>query len=189
MSSSTLSARLSHGRRFTPGSIDDSDRPGPGDLPRQASPPGGVVLRLRADALSRDEYHAAAEATLDPCACRGQFRHDAPARCPMPGRRVTTGHPVVRVAVRSGGDEPSARNERSATLLLVSRMRSATLSRIHAAAVGAADSASVRVSALSRAASRDEIAALLGLVVVGPPNVLNGFTNTPGQLRLTAPRG
>jgi hypothetical protein len=32
--------------------------------------------------LSRDEYHAAAEATLDPCACGGQFRYDAPARCP-----------------------------------------------------------------------------------------------------------
>ena len=31
--------------------------------------------------LSRDEYHAAAEATLDPCACGGQFRYDAPARC------------------------------------------------------------------------------------------------------------
>jgi hypothetical protein len=32
--------------------------------------------------LSRDEYHAAAEATLEPCACGGRFRYDAPARCP-----------------------------------------------------------------------------------------------------------
>jgi hypothetical protein len=32
--------------------------------------------------LTRDEYHAAAEATLDPCACGGRFRYDAPARCP-----------------------------------------------------------------------------------------------------------
>ena len=32
--------------------------------------------------LTRDEYRAAAEATLDPCACGGRFRYDAPARCP-----------------------------------------------------------------------------------------------------------
>ena len=32
--------------------------------------------------LSRDEYRAAAEATLDPCPCGGRFRYDAPARCP-----------------------------------------------------------------------------------------------------------
>jgi hypothetical protein len=32
--------------------------------------------------LTRDEYHAAAEGTLDPCACGGRFRYDAPARCP-----------------------------------------------------------------------------------------------------------
>ena len=32
--------------------------------------------------LSRDEYHAAAEATLEPCLCGGRFRYDAPARCP-----------------------------------------------------------------------------------------------------------
>lgn len=35
--------------------------------------------------LSRDEYHAAAEATLDPCPCGGRFRYDAPARCPTCG--------------------------------------------------------------------------------------------------------
>ena len=33
--------------------------------------------------LSRDEYHAAVEATLDPCDCGGRFRYDAPARCPQ----------------------------------------------------------------------------------------------------------
>ncbi len=32
--------------------------------------------------LSRDEYHAAAEATLDPCSCGGRFTYGAPARCP-----------------------------------------------------------------------------------------------------------
>ena len=32
--------------------------------------------------LSRDEYHAAAEATLDPCDCGGRFKYDAPLRCP-----------------------------------------------------------------------------------------------------------
>ena len=32
--------------------------------------------------LTRDEYHAAAEASFDPCACGGRFRYDAPPRCP-----------------------------------------------------------------------------------------------------------
>jgi hypothetical protein len=32
--------------------------------------------------LSRDEYHAAAEDTLDPCPCGGRFRYSAPSRCP-----------------------------------------------------------------------------------------------------------
>jgi hypothetical protein len=32
--------------------------------------------------LSRDEYHAAAEATFDPCPCGGRFRYGAPPRCP-----------------------------------------------------------------------------------------------------------
>jgi hypothetical protein len=32
--------------------------------------------------LTRDEYHSAAEATLDACACGGRFAYDAPARCP-----------------------------------------------------------------------------------------------------------
>jgi hypothetical protein len=34
------------------------------------------------EALTREEYHAAAEATLDPCTCGGRFRYEAPARCP-----------------------------------------------------------------------------------------------------------
>lgn len=32
--------------------------------------------------LSRDEYHAAAEATLHACPCGGHIRYDAPPRCP-----------------------------------------------------------------------------------------------------------
>ncbi len=32
--------------------------------------------------ITRDEYHAAAEATLPPCSCGGRFRYDAPPRCP-----------------------------------------------------------------------------------------------------------
>jgi hypothetical protein len=33
--------------------------------------------------LNTAEYHAAAEATLDPCSCGGRFRYDSPARCPQ----------------------------------------------------------------------------------------------------------
>jgi hypothetical protein len=40
--------------------------------------------------LTRDEYHAAAEATLEPCPCGGTFTYDAPARCP--GCRSTEAH-------------------------------------------------------------------------------------------------
>ena len=36
----------------------------------------------RGQPLTRDEYHAAAEATLERCDCGGRFRYDAPARCP-----------------------------------------------------------------------------------------------------------
>ena len=32
--------------------------------------------------LAREEYQAAAEATLESCECGGRFRYDAPARCP-----------------------------------------------------------------------------------------------------------
>ena len=32
--------------------------------------------------VSRRDYHAAAEATLDLCPCGGRFSYDAPARCP-----------------------------------------------------------------------------------------------------------
>ena len=33
-------------------------------------------------ALTGAEYQAGAEATLDPCACGGTYRYDAPPRCP-----------------------------------------------------------------------------------------------------------
>jgi hypothetical protein len=39
--------------------------------------------------LTRAEYHAAAESTLEPCACGGRFRYRAPSRCP--GCRSTVG--------------------------------------------------------------------------------------------------
>jgi hypothetical protein len=32
--------------------------------------------------ITRDEYHAMAEATLGACACGGSFRYAAPPRCP-----------------------------------------------------------------------------------------------------------
>jgi hypothetical protein len=32
--------------------------------------------------IGRDEYHLLAESTLEPCACGGHFRYDAPPRCP-----------------------------------------------------------------------------------------------------------
>ena len=32
--------------------------------------------------IGRAEYHALAEATLEPCTCGGRFRYDAPPRCP-----------------------------------------------------------------------------------------------------------
>ena len=38
--------------------------------------------KFRGEPLSRDEYHAAAEATIAPCSCGGRFTYDAPARCP-----------------------------------------------------------------------------------------------------------
>jgi hypothetical protein len=51
-----------------------------------------AVARMRLDqqikatfqgpVLTRDEYHAAAEATLDRCSCGGRFTYDAPPRCP-----------------------------------------------------------------------------------------------------------
>ena len=40
--------------------------------------------------LSRDEYHAAAEATFDPCACGGRFLYGAPPRCPTCGSTSET---------------------------------------------------------------------------------------------------
>lgn len=32
--------------------------------------------------LTEEAYHAAAEASLEPCACGGRFRYNAPSRCP-----------------------------------------------------------------------------------------------------------
>ena len=36
----------------------------------------------RGEPLTRDQYHDAAETTLDACTCGGRFRYDAPGRCP-----------------------------------------------------------------------------------------------------------
>ncbi len=56
--------------------------PGPYALSRMA-----MDRRIQAEypgkPLTRDEYHAAAVATLEACACGGTFRYDAPARCPQ----------------------------------------------------------------------------------------------------------
>jgi hypothetical protein len=46
----------------------------------------GLDRRIKAEyqgaPIDRAEYHRLAEATLEPCACGGRFRYDAPARCP-----------------------------------------------------------------------------------------------------------
>ena len=41
-----------------------------------------IQHEYQGEPLTRDEYHAAAEATLGACACGGRFTYDAPARCP-----------------------------------------------------------------------------------------------------------
>ena len=41
-----------------------------------------IQQEFEGKALSRDEYHAAAEQTLGNCDCGGTFRYDAPPRCP-----------------------------------------------------------------------------------------------------------
>lgn len=41
-----------------------------------------IQREYRGEPLTRSEYHAAAEATLEPCTCGGTFRYDAEARCP-----------------------------------------------------------------------------------------------------------
>jgi hypothetical protein len=41
-----------------------------------------IQLEYPGEPLTRSAYHAAAEATLDPCPCGGRFRYKAPARCP-----------------------------------------------------------------------------------------------------------
>ena len=41
-----------------------------------------IQLEYPGEPLDRDGYHAAVEATLEPCACGGRFRYGAPPRCP-----------------------------------------------------------------------------------------------------------
>ena len=41
-----------------------------------------IQREYKGQPLTRDEYHAAAQATLGDCACGGRFRYDAPGRCP-----------------------------------------------------------------------------------------------------------
>ena len=41
-----------------------------------------IQLEYPGAPLTRAEYHAAAEATLDRCSCGGRFRYDAATRCP-----------------------------------------------------------------------------------------------------------
>ena len=41
-----------------------------------------IQREYKGQPLTRDEYHAGAEATLGACACGGRFTYDAPARCP-----------------------------------------------------------------------------------------------------------
>jgi hypothetical protein len=58
--------------------------PGPYAVSR-AKMDGRIQREYPGEPLSHDEYHAAAEATLDPCPCGGRFRYDAPPRCPTCG--------------------------------------------------------------------------------------------------------
>jgi hypothetical protein len=55
--------------------------PGPYAVARSAMD-RRIKLEYPGEPLTRDEYHAAVEATLEPCGCGGRFRYDAPARCP-----------------------------------------------------------------------------------------------------------
>jgi hypothetical protein len=41
-----------------------------------------IQAEYAGEPIDREEYHALAEGTLEPCACGGRFRYDAPARCP-----------------------------------------------------------------------------------------------------------
>jgi hypothetical protein len=55
--------------------------PGPYAVTRSAMD-RRIQAEFPGEPLTRDEYHAAAEATLEACACGGRFTYDAPARCP-----------------------------------------------------------------------------------------------------------
>ena len=55
--------------------------PGPYAVARAATD-RRIQAEYPGEPLTRGEYHAAAEATLDACECGGRFTYDAPARCP-----------------------------------------------------------------------------------------------------------
>jgi hypothetical protein len=55
--------------------------PGPYAISRSAMD-RRIKETYEGEPLSRDEYHAAAEATLEGCECGGRFAYGAPARCP-----------------------------------------------------------------------------------------------------------
>jgi hypothetical protein len=55
--------------------------PGPYAVTRMAMD-RRIQAEFPGEPLTRDEYRAAAEATLGACACGGSFRYDAPTRCP-----------------------------------------------------------------------------------------------------------
>jgi hypothetical protein len=41
-----------------------------------------IQAEYEGEPIGRDEYHALAEASLEPCHCGGRFRYDAEPRCP-----------------------------------------------------------------------------------------------------------
>lgn len=55
--------------------------PGPYAVAR-ASMDRRIQAEYPGEPMSRSEYRAAAEATLDPCACGGRYLYAAPPRCP-----------------------------------------------------------------------------------------------------------
>jgi hypothetical protein len=62
--------------------------PGPYAVARMAMDQR-IQREYQGEPLTRAEYRAAAEATLDPCACGGRFRYHSRPRCP--GCRSTAG--------------------------------------------------------------------------------------------------
>ena len=41
-----------------------------------------IQAEYQGEPIDRDEYHALAEASLEPCGCGGRFRYNAEPRCP-----------------------------------------------------------------------------------------------------------